>query len=65
MLRCVAARRLERVPDEELKGTGPPAMQNKIALGADCGFGVRPATVRPSEMEQMEEMHSLSVSQSL
>ena len=50
-LRC----RLERVSDEELKGSGPPAMQRKVALGPDCGFGVRPATVRPSEMESMED----------
>ena len=50
--------RLERVSDEELKGTGPPAMQHKVALGPDCGFGVRPATVQPSEMELIEEMNS-------
>ena len=49
---------MERVSDEELKGTGPPAMQHKVALGADCGFGVRPATVQPSEMELIEEMKS-------
>lgn len=43
--------RLERIRDEELKGTGPPAMQRKVALGADVGFGVRPATAQPAEME--------------
>jgi hypothetical protein len=53
--RHVGRGRLERVSDEELKGNGPPAMQHKVALGADCGFGVRPATVQPSEMELMEE----------
>jgi hypothetical protein len=47
--------RLERVSDDELKGTGPPAMQSKVALGPDCGFGVRPATVQPSEMELLNE----------
>ena len=51
---CVC-NRLERVSDDELKGTGPPAMQSKVALGPDCGFGVRPATVQPSEMELLNE----------
>jgi len=51
---CVC-NRLERVSDDELKGTGPPAMQSKVALGPDCGFGVRPAPVQPSEMELLNQ----------
>ena len=53
--------RLERVSDEELKGSGPPAMQNKVALGPDAGFGVRPATVRPSEFESLTSENELTL----
>ena len=52
---------MERVSDEELKGSGPPAMQNKVALGPDCGFGVRPATVRPSEFEAMTSENEMTL----
>ena len=42
---------LERVSDEELRGSGPPHTLKEVALGPDIGFNVRSAHVQGDDDE--------------
>ena len=46
---------LERVPEEELKGNGPPHTHHKIVTGPDLGFNVRSVEVEEKDTQQWHD----------